>query len=280
MRIITRTVYGSALQTALLLGLPYTPPQNTTLNEKFDILKDAELDGELPHVRYMCIGNRGHRMTAGADGNPYTTPVNHRAKDAALYNHLPFVLRPLDDDLTIDKRANYGLRRIEVIDGVDYAAYYLMRIDTSQIALELQYNTVNEGKTVVQPFVPTSEALNPVPPEIPNSGVISTDGTYLSSSAVVPLILDAVDIDEFVNVSRVLYDTEDRAIISEIGLCSGVDRVTTADTVDGQFNYEEVIGTQIVSHITGYYPLGYSNERFELQIDAGATEPMLGETVR
>lgn len=65
MRIITRTVWGASLQTSLLLGLPYYPQENSTLNEKFDVEAGADLKGTIPHVKYFCIGNGGHRMIQG-----------------------------------------------------------------------------------------------------------------------------------------------------------------------------------------------------------------------
>ena len=37
MKIITRTIYGSQLQTSKLMGIPHVFAPNTTLNEKFDI---------------------------------------------------------------------------------------------------------------------------------------------------------------------------------------------------------------------------------------------------
>lgn len=280
MRIITRTVWGASLQTSLLLGLPYYPQENSTLNEKFDVEPGGDLRGTIPHVKYFCIGNGGHRVIQGADGIPYTSPINHRASDAALFNHLPFVLREPSDDLTIDKRERYGLRRRETINGRPYIAYYLKRMDLSAVQLALQHTNVIEGNSTTTLFEPSNGNLNPEHPELPNEGVITTDGNYLTSSAIVPVLFDEDDVAELVNVARVLYDNEQRAAISEIGLCSGVDRVVTGEVNGQQINYREALGVQIATHITGYYPVGYTNRGFELQIEAGATEPMLGEGVQ
>lgn len=280
MRIITRTVWGASLQTSLLLGLPYNPQEKSTLNEKFDIEPNSDLRGTIPHVKYFSIGNGGHRVIQGADGIPYTSPINHRASDAALFNHLPFVLREPSDDLTIDQREHYALRRRETINGKPYIAYYLKRMNLSTVEMMLQHTNVVEGNATTTPFEPSNGNLNPEHPELPNEGVITTDGNYLTSSAIVPVLFDANDVEELVNVSRVLYDNEERAAISEIGLCSGVDRVVTTEGVGGQFNYRESIGVQVATHITGYYPVGYTNRGFDLQIEAGATEPMLGEGVQ
>lgn len=281
MRIIARTIYGAELQTALQLGLPYTPAAKTTLNEKFDIQANADLQGDIPHVHYFCIGNKGHQVITGADGIPYTSPIQHRAKDAALFNHIPFVVRKPDNDLSIDQRENYALRKREVYNGEEYVVYYLKRIDLSEVVLNMEYNQVVDGDTTTKPFTPTNDALNPTQPEMPNSGVITTDGTYLSVSAIIDLVFNDNDVQELINVARVIYDNEQMAVISEIGLSSGIDRVVSADNANGQsFNYREAIAVQIATHITGYYPVGYTNQGFSLQVEAGSTEPMLGEGVK
>lgn len=280
MRVITRTVYGSGLQTALLLNLPYAVKENSTLNEKFNVLPTAVLDnGVIPHVGYFCIGNGGHRVSTGADGIPFTSPINHRASDAALFNHLPFVLRELDNDLTIAQRENYGLRTTLEVGGVEYIAYYLKRLDSSSTQMLLNHTFTLEGVTTTTEFVPNADNLNPSKPELPNDGVISTDGNYLTASAILPVIFDQNDVSELLNVARIIYNSEDLAVISEIGLCSGVDKVVSATSGGSSFNYREVIATQIVSHITGYYPVGFANRGFEIAIEAGASEPLLGERV-
>lgn len=280
MRIITRTLLGANLQTALLLNLPFTVSASTTLNEKFNIEAGTALDpGVIPKVRYYCIGNSGHRVITGADGIPYTSPINHRASDFALFNHLPFVLRELSDDLTLTQRAAYGLRKLEVINGVNYIAYYLKRIDVSSVSTEMYHTTVVDGISSTVPFIPGNDNLNPEHPALPNEGVISTDGNYLTASAIVPINFTEFDVTELMNVASILYDNEERAIISEIGLCSGVDKVVTSTGAGGNINYNEAIAVQIVTHITGYYPVGFTNIGFELQIEAGATEPMLSEGI-
>ena len=110
MKTITRTIMGSALQSALLLGIRPQILPFTTLNEKFGVLADAKLnEGEVPHLGYFAIGNGGHRNRVGGDGTPYSTPHHRVSSHAALYRHLPFVLRPVDNDLSVSERAQAGL---------------------------------------------------------------------------------------------------------------------------------------------------------------------------
>lgn len=277
MRIINRTIYGSALQTSLLFNIPLVIPENTTLNKKFGILENFNLaEGELPKVQYFCIGNRGHKVVSGADDIPYTMPIQHKASDAALYGHLPFVLRELDNDLSIGEREKYALRKIETVEGVDYYAYYLKRIDMSEVTQKLENLVINNGTSTYSDFIPTESVLSPEPTELPNDTVITGDGVYLNVSALIDVFFSEQDVNEFVNVSEIMLGSADKAIISEIGLCSGVDSVTSGGSPTGPINYREAVAVQIASFITGYYSLGYSNQGFELQIEAGATEPLVG----
>lgn len=277
MRIINRTIYGSALQTALMFELPLDIKINTTLNEKFNILENFTLEpGVLPKVGYFCIGNGGHKVITGADGIPYTSPIGHRSSDAALFNHMPFVIRDIDNDLTIAAREQYALRTEIEVNGEPFIAYYLKRIDLSLTEQVMEHSNVIAGQETTKEFIPDESMLSPTHPEIPNTGVITTDGNYLSTSALIVLNFDDEDVAELINVSNIMYGNSDRAIISEIGLCSGIDKVTSANYNTGQINYREAIAVQVVSFVTGYYPVGYSNRGFELSIEAGATEPLLG----
>lgn len=281
MRKITPTIYGSKLQTSLLLGLPFTIDTNSTLNEKFDIQAGvAPPNNELPRVRYLAIGNGGHTVVSGGDGIPYTSPLTHRARDAALFNHLPFVLREVTNDLTISERGNYGLRREETHNGKQYYAYYLKRLPIAEETLaEMHYTSVEDGVSTTTPFVPTTADLNPEPPELPSTGVITSNGDYLSASAIIPIDFAAKDVNELINVAKIIYGNENLALISEFALCSGADRTVSGQGAGGtQFNYKEAVGVQVAMHVTAYYPVGFTNEGFEFKLQVGKTEPLIGNT--
>lgn len=280
MKTITRSIWGSALQTSLLMGLPHVAPANSTLNEKFNFLPGVKPDAaKIPTIKYFCIGNGGHRNAIGADGAPYTAPVNHRASDAALFRHMPFVLRTMDNDLSVTERAKYAGRRIEEHGGRNYFAYYLRRLDLTNTVPQMQHTTVNEGVATTVPYAPTGANLNPTAPEMPSAGVITTSGNFLSTSGVVKISFTEQDIAELVEVARIMYDNEYMAVISEIGLCSGVDKTTTGSGAGNtQFNYLEAIAVQIATFITAYYSMGFTNKGFDFEVELGATEPMLSES--
>lgn len=279
MRSTTRTIYGAKLQTSMLLDLDFDMVANTTLNEKFGIQSGvAPNAGVLPSLKYFCIGNGGHRLITGADEIPYTSSIPHRASDAALFNHLPFVLREENNDLSSAERATYGLRREEVIDGTNYFAYYAKRLDLTGVDNALYRTTVTDGVVSSAPFVPTSSNLNPEQPEEGSVGVTETEGDLLSTTALIDVNFNENDVEELLAVAEIIYGNSNLAVISEIGLMTGVDRVVTVPGAGNtNFNFNEILVAQIAMHVTAFYSMAFATNGFNFQIQMGATEPLLGE---
>lgn len=276
MEIIQRTIYGAQLQTSQLLGLPVNILPHSTLNEKFNINPAVALaPDEIPRLKYITIGNGGHKFVTGADGVGLPSVIQHSPRNAALYNHLPFILRPIASDLTAIERSKYRLRRLETHGGVDYVAYYLKEIDFTTTNNILELRTVVDGITTATEFTPTLSDLSPAVPAISPTGVISPTGDYIASTAKVPFILNTNDITELLNVANIIYGNENYAIISEIGLCSGVDKI-----VNGNFNgvttsYTDAIAVQIVSFINSFFAAKFSNDGISVTFDVGSSEPLL-----
>ncbi len=272
MRTITRTVYGARLQSLQYFGLPYSHITNTTLNEKFNIFPAQHPEpGEMPRNRYFTIGNRGHRLVVGADGFPMTDELQHQPTDAALYGHMPFLLRPASEDLSPADRAKYCLRKAVTYNSTNYIAYYGKRIDLTASEPSMLNNVVTAGVNTQTPFVPSGANLNPTPPSIPPTGSVATSGDFMSVSTLVTLSLDADEVADYLEAAAIIYGDERYAIISEIGLVSGVDKILTS----GGINYNEVVDAQITTHITDYHSLRYSNNGLTLVLDVGAVEPLL-----
>ncbi len=274
---IVRTVYGANLQTCQLMGVPFTVATSSTLNEKFSTSANIALNPtDMPRMRYVSIGNGGHRMkTTGTGTLQVPEPVQHRTTDAALYSHIPFVLRPVANDLNATERLRYALRRSETHNGSNYFAYYLRRMDLTNVLGQMEYKTVTPGGVTTTPFQPDSDNLSPTPPVINTGGAIITSGDYVTASARVTFILDSFDVTEILNACNIIYDSEDYAIISEIALCSGVDKVVTAfDASGATFNFTEVIATQIVNFISSFHALSFTSNGINTLFDVGATEPL------
>ena len=272
---IVRTVYSSYLQTCGLLKLPFELKPNTTLNEKFNIQSGVSPTADqIPTLGYFAIGNGGHKYVTGAGGISVPEPVQHRATDAALFNHLPFVLREPELDLSPAQRTNYALRKQVTYNGKSYWAYYLKRFTRVNVKAAMEYRVVNNGVTVTSPFVPNSSNLNPTPPDLNPSGVNVVTGDYVASTAKFELNLTEEDVAELLHVAEVMYDDDAYAIISEIGLCTGVDKIVGASGVSGNFNFTEAIAVQIATFVSIHSAVKFSSNGVQILLDVGASESL------
>lgn len=277
MRSIVNTLWATQIQTAAHLKQKLTIPKHTTLNEKFSIQANATLTAnEMPSLLCYTIGDGGHKAVTGVNGRPLITPVDHQADHAALYNHLPFVLRSLDNDLTPDERKKYALRKEVEIEGRYYYGYYGRRLNLADVSIVLKRSKKIDGEVVSNVYVPNSSNLSPVPPDMDSTGVVTTSGEYLSSSATVTIKFDQNDVNEFINVARIVYNDDIYAVISEIALCTGVDRVVAGSSTNGQINYNEIVGCQVSAFVPVHYEMVYHSEGFDFKTEIGAVEPMLG----
>lgn len=276
MELNTRTVYSSYLQTCLLTKLPFEVKPYTTLNERFGILSGVlPVMGELPHLGFMTIGTGGYRLTTAANNKPKIEPIQHLATDAAAFDPIPFVLRLPTQDLTPLERSRYALRKEMIFNGTTYIAYYARRIDFTGVLASMEYRTiVNENMSTVTPFVPDNNNLYPTPQPLSNTGVNIITGESVAASAKITIPMSPWEIDELINVARVMYDDEDLAVISEIQLVSGVDKSTSVSGPSGSFVFNEVIAAQVISHVAAAYFLRYARSGIDLYLDIGASEPL------
>ena len=271
-----RTIYGAYLQTCQLLNMPVVVSPHSTLNEKFNInagLMLAETD--IPRVAYVGIGDGGHTMTVGANNVPYPVAYTHTPRDAALFNQVPFILREPANDLTQVERMNYRLRRIEQHDGKPYVAYYLKKLDLSNTVPTMDYRTVKDGSIFSQVFTPAISDLNPTPQVASNTGVVTTTGDYIAVTAKVVFNMTESDIAEYLNVANILYGDSNRAMISEIAFCSGVDRNVVGDFNGISSGYTDVVAAQITHFMSVFYAMRFNNAGVNLVLDVGALEAML-----
>ena len=273
---IVRTIYGAYLQTCQKLKLPFTVAENSTLNQKFSIHENVALGvGEIPHVQYIAIGNGGHRFTTGADGISKPEPIQHLPKHASLYKHLPFVVRSLDNDLSAAQRGRYRMRRIEEHNGVRYAVYYLRVLSMDGVSARLELREIDAATITTTPYTPTQSDLNPTPPAIDPGGVITTSGNYIAATATVTFSMDEWELAEFLNACNILYGDDRYAIISEIALCSGIDRNLTGEFAGVNTGYIDAVGVQPTSFLSVFHAAKFTNNGIHLTLDIGSVEPLL-----
>jgi len=272
----SRTIYGAYLQDCLFTRRPWTMKKNTTLNEKLDINKDVPPDNNAyPFLGYWCIGDKGGALTTGNGGRVQLTPLPHRGSDAAPFSIIPFVLRPVANDLDVNTQKLYALRKLIAVNGNNYFAYYLRRIDYSNINPEMLYTNVVNGVASTSAFVPDTSNLNPEPPALNPDGSVSTTGDYLSVSEPVALVLQPSDIAELMNVAQVLYGSSDASLITEIAMCTGMDKVMSSpDGANGSISFNEAVGVQVAGYASAGYMIPYLQEGITVNMNVGTAEPL------
>lgn len=281
MKFITSTAWAAELQTCQLKNIPYPMRENTTLNEKLDILAGvAHPSTVYPRAIYVAIGNHGHKSKIGKDGIEITEHYQHKPTDAALYRQMPFVLRQPNNDLTPQERERFGLRKIEEHNGQLFIAYYLRRLETAQVSTQLKYQTITtENKRVkikVTEFIPDESNLNPVPEPLQAVNVNTLDGEYVVVESMTSFEMDEWDLEEYCNAANIIYGSDRYAIISELALVSGVDRVVETNNGAGSanFNYKEVVCAQVMAFIATEFKAYNHNTLAKLDLNIGASEPM------
>lgn len=283
---ITRTIYGTTLQTELLLGLPHTHVDNTTLNERFDVFpRVLPTNSQVPTLHYIGIGNGGHRHMVGADSIPYTDPIEHDPTDAAAYRPIPFVMRPVGEDLSPAEREEYAMRRVETHGGQNYFCYYLRRLDLSGVTPTMLMNVptavgggTGEPTIVPSAFVPTGANLNPTPSPLAPVGTITTDGSYLTATAPLVLSFNLNQINELLNVGRIRWNNERMVVLSEFQFVAGVDQVVTSNAGGVNVTYREALEAIVVAHMTADYTMANINKALNHTVQLGAIEPLLVRT--
>lgn len=279
---VTNTLAGLNVQNSIFLGLPITYKEKSTLNEHLGILADRRPEAlAKPEARFLCVGNGGHIVTA-TDNLATPIPVKHNPTDAAPYNIIPLVLRPVDKDLGDDVRERYALRRIEEHGGRRYWAYYMKRLDFRGVRTMDYYTRIRDGQKSVREFEYSDINLYPTPPASPDydyevdDKLAVSDGDYVHTSAETTVPLDQFDIQELLNVATVLYGDPRKAVVSEFCLCTGIDTVATGESMVGSpFQYNEVIGAQVAVFLTTFTNVAYANRSLAYVLNIGQTEPMV-----
>ena len=276
MQKIVPTQLSNYLQVSSFLDTPFQQFEDTTLNQKFDIQAGALLPpGSRPALKFYTIGIGGHGYTMGPNSIPLSQVIDHSSGDAGLYRHLPFVLRPINDDLTAGERSRYCLRKIIEVDGTNYVAYYGKRLNMTGVIPKMTKRTIVDDQTVIEEYVYTEANLSPTPPEIPNTGAVTTSNEYLATSAIIPMPFTEADVAELYNVAEILFGDRRMAVISEFGFCTAVDADVSINTPAGAVTFKETICAQIATIISGHYEMIYNSKGFDFNLEVGAVQPLL-----
>lgn len=272
-----QTVMSSLLHSYQILGKEYPILPNTTLNQKLNILNDqVPSPGEYPTLGYIVLGNGGLSVQTGADGIPIVKSYVHKPTDTGLFNNFPFIMRPVSSDLIDSDRAKYRLRRMETHNGINYFVYYGKIIDVITPSTNLEIRTVqSNGSVSSTSFIPSAGDLTPTPTLLSPDSPVTTVASYVAASTKIDFIINSTDVNELLNCASVIYGSEEYAIISEIGICSGVER--SINSSDGGLNitYMESISTQIMSFLSTNYPASDWRNGIKYTFDVGTALPIL-----
>lgn len=271
-----RTAVGALLQTAQKLNLPYELVPNSVMNRQLGVLPD-ELPAGTPFSQYVAIGIGG-LTTRYFDNNTRAElwPQPHEPKHTGLYNQVPFVMRPLGEDLTAEEAKRFRLRVVTgEIDGVKYAAYYARRLDLRTTVAKLEYRQIVDGQIVARPWSPSADDQHPVPIPVNPGKVLVTGDDYIASTAKTSFKFSDWDMTELVNVGNVLFKSENAIVITELAVCSGLD-VESRGTFNGVLlPYTEAVGVQITDFVSTFLPAAYNRAGAAVNMDIGSVEPLL-----
>lgn len=272
---VTRTLRLSALQSSMIRLAPYKWVPFTTLNEKFNIQsKVYPAAATYPGLSAVAIGRGGIAMDAAEDGSLYPEILQHKSTDAALFEHMPFALRQLDNDLPSSRRGRYALRNQVTYHGVPYWAYWLKWVDFTQADTEMFLKQKNGENITVTSYKYDTSNLNPTPSRMSDAGANLLAGQSVVASTLIAMTLDDFDIQEIRDASRIITRKSSRATISEMALCTAAKKSISAPGTNGSFTFTEAIGVEIATHVKAMYALDYINKSFSDNLELGISEPM------
>lgn len=278
--VTTRTIWGALMQTCQFAHFKIPAIRYISMNERLEILKDTKPGaGQWPFFQYWVIGDKGHVQRIDAtDQETYIDEAKHDGDNAAPFRPIPFVMRPEGSDLTEAERRKYILRKKENINNVNYWCYYGMRIPgVTDITPTVYRTTVVDGASTTVEYETSTANIYPQQKIIAPDQSVTTSSDTLSVSAALTIEFTPNDAQELLNVARIKYNgNEKRAVISEIGLCTGLDTGGIESQTDGgaPIVFNEAISVWIAAFISTFQSLAFNNKGFKVELEMGATEPV------
>jgi len=267
------TIYALQAQNAQYRGRQHVVMANTSLNQKFDVQANQTYDeADRVAARYFAIGDGGHFNTLGVGNRPLTGYYTHTPDDAASFNHMPFVLRLTNNDLTPIERTKYRMRKLINVGGTPYIAYYLKVLGNADSAIATKLRTEVDGVVTQVDYIPTLANLSPTP-QTPQH-LLDLQNKYLVSSSEVEFSMSPSEVADFLEACNILYGDADFGIISEIAVVQGVDRQVSGDLNGQAISYTEAIGAQCANFVVHDERLTSSEDQFTLTVDISGIQPM------
>lgn len=262
-----------------ITGLNPEISRYTTMNERLSIEANSKpgID-ERVKLGVLIIGSGGHTCKPGTNGLPRISPRNHTAENMSTFKPVPFVLRPVEDDLSLAERNKYCLRKEIDVNGKMYFAYYGYRLNITKESFNVTVTRVTSENGVEEEHLYETDSNNifPEPVDLPVDGAVVASDVQLRVTAPINIRLDFNAVAEFVQACKIMNDgDETTAVISEMALCTGANRVVPVTGTDGTIQFNESIGTQIYCHSADMLALYYNKKEANITIDLGAQIPLI-----
>ena len=242
----TYTAIDEYYQLCRRFGINPDYVNNSTLNDTLGIESgDPGVPLGTGTTTYLALGNGGHSgfTTGSALG---ITLKDRIGRFTGLYNIVPWVLREIDDDLTPEELVKYRMRRIENHDGVSLVAYYLKKVDVSDITRRMIVETTSAGETTNVDWIPTqAESYH----QELDTGY-DTDSTRLIVDAEMNIALTNQEVEDVINSVQLVSEENSTSIISEYGLYNGIEVVRTANINGVMTSYNEVVNAYLSLAVT------------------------------
>jgi len=269
-----KTIYALKANIAKEIGVKYKPELNTTLNEKFDVFPNYDITtDEYPLLNLITIGSSGNNII---DSDLIKMKrARHTAKDGALFNHIPFLIVPMNTPLTEDEQKKFRLGSVQTINGVKYDCYYGLVIDNIIYDDRIFKIRITDGLSNMYPLDTNEDdkILNPTP--ISNLNVDQITNEMVLNSCSVKISFTKDDMDRIKDNIKFITG-EENSNITEIGLCMSIEK-----DIKNRNNLlvKENVWTQIAYHVDVNIDLELKDDlhldkKLEFIIDIGGMEPL------
>ena len=224
----TTVLGGRVAQLEEIFGLTKNSNQHLLINDSLGVphSESNNVLNSATQKRFCGYFMAGNGAASVDVPGKYYTPKNYETK---LYNPIPFRMVPVTSDLLPSEQEQYRLRKIVVVNGVDYAAYYAKAFEVGNLILE--YNSAEYS-----------------PLESDTTQVDENDSTHrLSGGSVLAYVEFFLNIEqnELKEYFQIMNGTLQGASMSEIGLVYAADLPNTLDN-----GRQELAAAELLAKIT------------------------------
>jgi hypothetical protein len=260
-----KTIFLTGLEACNLLGISHEILPYTTLNQKYSV--DVPTGTGVPTLSYFGIGLKMKDLNRTPDTLSNLNPNKRSPLSTDVRFPVPFVIVPIDADLTLNERAEYRMRVVRIIDGITYAVYYLKKIDLSINGNYLNVYLNDDGTSDIRKLHTTmftaDDGIHTVNNHVIN--IDRKDEEFVAYSKSIKAELSPLDINNIVEAIRMLYPDNnlvDEKFIGELCIFSGIDVDVLNHTEAGSVQagiFVEVnleLETLVTSGVTKIFEIG------------------------